>query len=140
MAKVQVNNGKSCFLWEDLWGTEPLIHKFPELLSFAKKKNISFAEGATIIPFHSLFHLLLSQQAHSQMLQLQAEVQEIQLNELSDKWIYIWNSNLFSVNKAYKHMSVHIDLHPVYKRLWNCSCQNKHKVFFLVAHKGQTKH
>lgn len=71
------------------------------------------------------------------MLQLQAEVQEIQLNELSDEWIYIWNSNLFSVNKAYKHMSGHIDLHPVYKWLWNCSNQNKHEVFFWLLIKDR---
>jgi len=29
MARVEINNGKSCFLWEDLWGNEILMHKFP---------------------------------------------------------------------------------------------------------------
>jgi hypothetical protein len=134
MSRVEVNNGKSCMLWEDLWGTEPIIHKFPELHSFVKKQHISFAEGAIVTPFHRFFHLPISQQAHIQMLQLQAEIQETHLNDLPDKWFFIWNSHLYSVKKAYRHLSGHLNLHPAYKWLWSSSCQKKHKVFFLVAH------
>lgn len=45
MARVQIRNGRSCFLWEDLWVTEILSKKFPELFSFAKNKHIVFADG-----------------------------------------------------------------------------------------------
>lgn len=75
MARVEINNGKSCLLWEDLWGNGPAVHRFLELHSFVKKKYISFAESTVANPFHRLFHLPLSQQAHVQMLQLQAEIQ-----------------------------------------------------------------
>jgi hypothetical protein len=51
MARVEINNGKSCLLWEDLWGNEPVMHSCPELYSFVKKKNISFAESASTVPF-----------------------------------------------------------------------------------------
>jgi hypothetical protein len=122
MTGVEINNGKSCLLWEDLWSNEPIMHSCPELYSFVRKKNISFAESATIVPFHGLFHLPLSQQAHVQMLQLQTQMLEIQLNDLNDKWVFIWNSSTFSVKKAYKQMSGHMNLHPVYKWLWKSSC------------------
>lgn len=137
IARVEINNGKSCLLWKDLWGTEPVIHKFPELHSFAKKEHISFAEGAAVSPFHRLFRLPLSQQAHVQMLQLQTELQQAQLNDLPDNWTYIWNSNLYSVKKAYKQLSGHLSLHPAYKWLWNSSRQKKHKVFFWLLIKDR---
>jgi hypothetical protein len=137
MAKVTVNNGKSCFFWKDLWGEDLLENKMPELSSFAKKKHITFAEGKMQIPLHGLFHLPLSQQAHLQLLQLQEELERVQLSDLPDKWTYIWNSNQFSVSKAYKHMSGHRVLHPVYKWIWRSSCQNKHKVFFWLLIKDR---
>lgn len=60
MAKVEIKNGSSCFLWDDLWGNEILCQKFPELHFFAKNKQIVFAKGHAQIPLHSLFHLPLS--------------------------------------------------------------------------------
>lgn len=103
MARVEVNNGKSCMLWEDLWGIEPVIHKFPELHSFVKKQHISFAEGAIVTPFHRLFHLPLSQQAHIQMLQLQAEIQETHLNDFPDKW-FLFGILIFTQSR--KHTDI----------------------------------
>lgn len=96
-----------------------------------------FADGFSQIPIHSLFHLPLSQQAHGQMLQLQVIFEHMELTALPDRWTYIWNSNLFSVRKAYKQLSGHLVLHPVYKWLWRLSCQNKHKVFFWLLIKDR---
>ena len=62
-----------------------MVHNMPELFSFAGKKHIVFAEGKRHIPLHGLFHLPISQQAHTQLLQLQEELQEINLNDLSNK-------------------------------------------------------
>lgn len=137
MARVQINNGKSCYLWEDLWDNELMSHKFPELYSFSRKKKIVFEEGFSQSPIHSLFNLPLSTQAHSQMLQLESLLQQIQLDASADKWSYIWNSSSFSVKKAYKQLKGHTTLHPVYKWLWNSSCQNKHKVFFWLLIKDR---
>ena len=77
MARVEINSGKSCFLWQDLWGNEILSQKFPELFSFAKEKHIVFAEGHAQLPLHSLFHFPLSQQAHDQMLRLLLILEEV---------------------------------------------------------------
>lgn len=50
MARVEINNGQSYFFWDDLWGSEILSHKFPELFSYARKKIITFAEGVAHTP------------------------------------------------------------------------------------------
>lgn len=60
LARDEINNGKTCYLWEELWGMDILSQKFLELFSFAKKKQIVFAEGHVEVPQHSLFHLPLS--------------------------------------------------------------------------------
>jgi len=70
MARFESGSGNSCFLWHDLWGDVILAQSFPELYSFAKKKNITLAEGTSQLPLHTLFHLPMSTQAHYQMLQL----------------------------------------------------------------------
>jgi len=71
------------------------MHKFPELFSFIKKKEIILAEGMAQTPLHSLFHLPLSQQAHGQMLQLQNILEGVSLNESTDRWVYIWSTANF---------------------------------------------
>lgn len=136
MAKVQIADGNSCSLWEDLWGDDILAAQCPELFSFAKKK-ITFANGLAQSPIHSLFHLPLSQEAHDQMLRLQETFQSTTLTDSLDSWHYIWGSNVYSVKKTYKHLTGHLPLHPVYKWLWKCSCQNKHKVFFWLLIKDR---
>jgi hypothetical protein len=100
IAKVEVKNGKSCQLWEDLWEDDLLKHKFPELYSFAKKKEIVLVDGINQTPIHSLFHLPLSQQTHGQMVQLQWDLENLQLDNTHDKWSYIWSSGNFSVKKT----------------------------------------
>jgi hypothetical protein len=66
------------------------------------------------------------------MMQLEAMIQQHHSPNSTDKWSYIWNSNQFSVKKAYRQLKGHISLHPVYKWLWKSSCQKKHKVFFWL--------
>lgn len=114
-----------------------MSNKFPKLFSFAKKKQIVLEEGKAPVPIHSLFHLPLSQQAHAQMLQLEGLLEQVQLNGFPDKWSYIWNSDSFSVKRAYKQLRGHLILHLVYSWLWKSSCQNKHKVFFWLLIKDR---
>ena len=70
-------------------GDDTLAHKFPKLLSFAKKRHITFRQGFSQVPLHGLFHLPLSQQAHSQLLILQTELNDIVLDNSVDAWSYI---------------------------------------------------
>ena len=92
-----------------------MTNKFPELASFPKNKLLTLAEGHASEPFHNLFQLPLSQQAHQQMIQLEQEIQQLQLNEDLDSWSYIWNSNKFSVKHAYRHLNGHQEVHQAHK-------------------------
>lgn len=82
-------DGNSCFLWDDLWDNEILSQKFPELFSFAKNKQIVFADGYAQPSLHNLFHLPLSQKAHTQLLSLQNMFEEVDVQGGPDKWLYI---------------------------------------------------
>jgi len=137
MAQVSINNGSTCLLWDDLWEGEVPRQKFPELFSFAKDKHLTVAQSINQSPLHSLFHLPLSIQAHSQMLILQQKMRSVIISEEQDKWTYIWNSSKFTVKKAYRHLSGSNVVHQAFNWLWASSCQTKHKVFFWLVLKDR---
>jgi hypothetical protein len=137
LAKVQIQNGASCLLWDDLWADEILHQKFPELYSFAKNKKISYLRANSEAQLYELFHLPLSQQAHQQCNALQDLLNQNQMLDQNDTWSFIWNSSSYSVKKAYQHLSGHQHLHPIFKWLWKSSCQSKHKVFFWLVLKDR---
>lgn len=41
LAVLSLQDGQSCFLWHDLWGTDICSQRFPELFSFAKNTMIT---------------------------------------------------------------------------------------------------
>ena len=72
IAKTDLNDGKTCLLWQDIWGQDCIPQlAYPELFSFAKNKAISVAEAKSLGNFHDLFHLPLSEEAYNQYLILQ---------------------------------------------------------------------
>jgi len=75
---VSVRDGKSCFLWHDLWDGTICSKAFLELFSFAKNQYISVSLVAIDTPFHDQFHLPLPPEAYAQYLQLNDMVQSIQ--------------------------------------------------------------
>lgn len=96
MAFVNIQDGRTCLFWDDLWcGMVPKL-SFPELYSFSKKKNLIFAEVKSAPNLHSFFHLPLSVQAFSQLGQLQNTLQLTQVSDLLDTWVYSWGSANFS--------------------------------------------
>lgn len=137
MGHVEIASGTSCLAWEDLWTDQALSQKFPELLSFAKNRHITFAQMHATSQLHSLFHLPLSQQAHDQLQSLQLLRLEANNSDQNDRWSYIWHSGAFSVKKAYSNLSGHIIIHQAYSWLWESSCQSKHKVFFWLVLKDR---
>jgi hypothetical protein len=83
-ASVNIQDGKSCLFWEDLWnGLVPKI-SFSELYSFAKKTKITLAEVKATSTLHDLFHLSLSVEAFDQLGQLQTILQSVHISELHD--------------------------------------------------------
>ena len=109
----------------------------PKLLSFAKNKAITLQTAAAAQEgFSQIFHLPLSEEAFIQMQNLLQLLTDIQLTENNDSWRYSWGDK-FSSSNAYRALVGHHQAHNVYKVLWKCICQPKHKVFFWLLLKDR---
>jgi len=71
MATVSVKDGKSSYLWLDLWNGRLLLQDYLELNSFGKNQFILVNVPKNIPVLHSLFHLPLSSKAYEQLQELQ---------------------------------------------------------------------
>jgi hypothetical protein len=63
LARCNVGNGKTALFWTDLWSDNCLHLKFPHLITFAKRTDISVNKVMQMEFLQDLFHLPLSQQA-----------------------------------------------------------------------------
>lgn len=84
-----------------------------------------------------LFQLPLSQQAFVQMQDVQQKMQLHPPTEGNDKWLYSWGSGIFASAKVYRTLIGHPSVHIIFKWLWKCQCQPKHKVFFWLLIKDR---
>jgi hypothetical protein len=132
MATVNIQNGESCLLWDDLWLGRIPRTEFPELYSFTKKPYMSLAEAKISQSLIGTFHLPLSVEAYEQFLQLQDLILQCNQTEEEDTWSYIWGTAEFSSKRAYKKLSGSSQAHPTFRWLWKSSCQHTHKVFFWL--------
>jgi hypothetical protein len=109
--------------------------------SFARKPNASFLEITSAEHFARNFNLSLSIQEHQQFSDIQNIMDNLQVVDGSDLWLYTWGSALFSTSKTYKSLIGHKDIHPIYKWLWKSKCLMKHKVLFwlLLKYRISTK-
>jgi hypothetical protein len=64
-SRCHIGDGKSVLFSTDLWDNECIMHKFPHLLTFAKKTNSIVCQVVETEILEDLFHLPLSQQAFS---------------------------------------------------------------------------
>ena len=131
-SSITLANGATCFLWLDLWN-----ETYPELFSFCKNTTITIQSAAHAPQFHDLFHLPLSPEAFAQYLQFYLVIQNLQLQPTNDSWTYIWDSSIFTANRAYKQLMGHQQVHQGYGWLWKSSCQNKRKFFFCLLLKDR---
>ena len=137
IASVQIKDGKTCLLWQDLWNGLVPMQSYPELFSFAKNRCISVQKTLSTDQIQTIFHLPSSQQAFAQMQELFSSLDSVQLVDEKDSWIYIWNSNDYSSQKAYKQLSGSCYTHPIFSWTWKSFCQPKHKVFFWLLLKDR---
>ena len=70
LAVLQMQCGDTVFFWQDKWNGYELKSEMPELFSFAKNKFISGKKVLGQEDQTQLFHLPVSEAAHSQMEQL----------------------------------------------------------------------
>ena len=107
LARVNVQDGASCLLWEDLWNDHvPKIH-FPELFSFAKDTSISLKNAKDATCPASLLHLPISQIALQQLNELAQLLVDLPIFDEHDYWTYIWGNSFYSASKAYVHLIGH---------------------------------
>ena len=129
MSRVIIKDGATCFLRQDLWTGQILDQSFPELFSYAKNTLILVKKACQSQELYDLFHLPLSVEAFQRFQVFSELVDNLNLTEDTDVWTYIWNSNIFSSQKAYAHLIGTMQVHPAFSwHLKSCS-QNKRKVF-----------
>jgi hypothetical protein len=121
---------------DDVWNNQVRKIQYPELRSFAKNKKVSLSVVCETEALHDLFHLPLSAGHTISCKELQTEISDLVIVVDDDKWIFIWGPSHFSSSKAYKVLTGHSQVDPIFKWLWKTSCQSKHKVFFLASPKG----
>lgn len=102
-----------------------------------KNKSISVGKAKDQAQISQLFHLPLSDLAHSQMVNLTSTLDSMQLTDDYDSWGYVWGSNIFAATKAYKKLIGHHPVHPVFSCLWKTFCQPKFKVLFWLLLKDR---
>jgi len=128
-AQIQINNGKTCFLWHDQWQTRTLEESYPQLYSFAKNKSITLHKALATENCVDLFNLPLSLAAHQQFTLLQQSMSLVQINnQMNDVWTFFGNNSVYSSSKAYKRLMGHQQIEPAFHWIWKSPCQPKHKV------------
>jgi hypothetical protein len=132
LAHPTIGNGKSIFLGEDQWNQSIPRQQYPELFSFTKSTKLTIAEVKEQDHLFCIFQLPIYEPAYEQYLELQVAWEQIVLGNVKDRWRYIWGSDSYSTQKAYRHLMGQTQVHSIYKRLWKCKCQPKHKVFYWL--------
>jgi hypothetical protein len=136
IARVEIGDGKTTLLWHDNWDGICKSAQYPELWSFASRKDITIQQ-ARLAASHEMFHTLLSVEAFVQFQALNGFLVNLPHNNQRDKWLCNASASLFSSQKIYSHLMGNQWTHPIFTWLWKLKCQPKHKVFFWLLLKDR---
>lgn len=125
---IQVQIGNTCLFWTDSWIQQPLQLEYPQLYSFARNKEITINSFYAQQNLLDLFNLPLSIEAYNQSQEVQSFIDHFQLIDQQDIWSPARGE--YSVSKTYKLLIRNRNSHQIFKWLWECFFQPKHKVFF----------
>jgi hypothetical protein len=75
----------------------------PRIILFCQNTKLTIEEAKEQDQIAGFFHLPISEQAYDQYLELQVVWEQIALSNAPDRWQYIWGSNNYSSQKAYRH-------------------------------------
>ena len=132
MAICNLGDGRSAQFWTNLWSIKILHHEFPYLFTFVHNTSMTVQQVVHTEYLEDLFHSPLSIQAHQQFLQLEDKchaLRQLEYQDCTDTWSYIWCSSVFTSSKSYKVLIVVKQVPPHFAWLWKSSCQPKHKIF-----------
>ena len=91
IARCHIGDGSTVLFWDDLWGTQVLSVKLPNLYSFVRDQRISVKNVLQVEDLDSLFMLPLCAQAFAEFQDLEAELQALPLAVgQHDVWSFIW--------------------------------------------------
>ena len=123
IARCVIGNGATVTFWDDLWANEILSSKYPRIHSFAKDHNISVQKIMQIDDISEIFNLPLSDQALSELMDLQNDVQQINFDGSSeDAWTFIWGNSQYTSNRFYKLAFRNSQTPQTFKWLWKSKC------------------
>jgi hypothetical protein len=109
-----ISNGRSILFLEDLWNKSIPSQQYPELFSFANNTKLSITEAKQQDHLFQIFQLPISEQAYEQYLELHEAWEQITINNLKDRWRYIWDLDSYSTKNAYRHLMGHSNIHTIY--------------------------
>jgi hypothetical protein len=108
-------SGDAILFWKDIWNDRILEHTFPELYSFAINKDITLFSVKNQKSFQDLFNIPLSEEALSQLCELDIIVRALPQNDEPGRWTYLWDNDNFSTKKCYNLLIGSQPVHPAIK-------------------------
>jgi hypothetical protein len=114
--------------WEDLWFPEILSLKYPCLFTFVRNRRISVKEVMEVDDLDTLFNLPLSEQAYTQLQDLQIDLNTMPHNvDQTDTWVFIWGSHEYSSQKFYTLAFRNMQVPLIFSWLWKSKCTPRMK-------------
>lgn len=104
LASVNLQNGRTCRMWSDLWNDLVLV-KLIQSYALLQKENQCVRDGKMLEDIEYLFHFPMSLEAFRQLQLLLADLEQSANSDDKDIWSYIWGNNLFSSFRAYKQIN-----------------------------------
>lgn len=132
IAKPLISDGKSVLFWKDIWavasGSFSLASCFPRLFSYVIDSQTCVADilSSELI---SALHLPLSSEAFAEFNVMSQMLQNCQLVEGNDAWIWPFNKGSYRPKSFYMHEHANIVADPIFQWIWKCSCTLKIKMF-----------
>lgn len=125
IARCTLGDGSTVTFWDVVWLDSVLSEEYPRLYSFARNTNMSVREMMKEEDLSAILTLLLSAQAHDEMMQLQSYLENLEYDDASnDSWSLIWGTS-YSSRRFYTFAFSGIEAHPYYKILWKSRCTPK---------------
>ena len=131
ITRTNVGSGRTTLFWKDLWhGSELLADKFDRLFSFAADEDVSVTAMANAAAPLDHFYLPLSEQAYSELEQVQEVLSTYTLDAtLTDEKCFTWGTCAYSSRKFYNFMFAQLRQDVSLQAIWKSKSMPKLKVF-----------